>query len=212
MFTHVITRAYRDTSGTPITSTESIVANTEGNYDDSVADGQTVFEVDLVLTRSLLKSLSIYSDHVVTIKTNGTGSLGAIAGSSINAAGTGYAVGDTGTIAGGTGGTYLVTGVSGAGGVTAYTVSVAGSAYSKTTGAATATGGSQAGSGTNFTLNIDRVVESIALAAQQNLIWSLANDGLSKLPFTCDITKFYVANASGASAHIQVRSLSDVTP
>ncbi len=129
-FTHTISRSYRDSSGTPITSTEVITSNNEGNYDDSIADSSSNFEVDLSLTLSVLKSLSISSDKVISIKTNGIGTAGAITSTSISAAGSGYALNDTGTISGGTAGTYIVTGVNGSGGVTAYTVTAGGSAYS----------------------------------------------------------------------------------
>ncbi len=94
--------------------------------------------------------------------------------------------------------------------MTAFTVSAAGSGFSKTTGAATATGGGQAGSGTGFTVNITQVVESFSLLAKQTLVWTLATDTIAKLPFTCDVSKMFVSNASGSTANVKIRSLSNV--
>ena len=54
--------------------------------------------------------------------------------------GAGYAVNDTGTIAGGTGGTYLITATGPGGAVTAVALSAAGSGYTTNATAATATG------------------------------------------------------------------------
>lgn len=70
----------------------------------------------------------------------------------INGIGSGYAVNDTGTIAGGTGGTYRVSAVS-AGHVTTIVLTAGGSGYSDGTAVATATGGGQPGSGTGLTLD-----------------------------------------------------------
>lgn len=211
-FTHTVSRSYRDSSGTPITSTETVVSNTEGNYDDTIPDSTTNMEVDLVLNRALLQSLSLFSSNAVSIKTNGTGSAGAITSTSLNTAGSGYAVGDTGTISGGTAGTYIITGIGASGAVVGYTVTAAGSAYAKTNAVVTATGGAQAGSGTGFKINILTIVETLSLLAGQNKVWTLATDALAGLPFTCDVNKLYYTNVSGSTATIKVRSLSDVTP
>ncbi len=129
-FSHTITRAYRDSSGTSITATETVTSNEERSYDDSVADGQTAFQVDISLVRSTLKALSIYSDRAVTIKTNSSSS----------------------------------------------------------------------------------PTDTITLVAGQNLVWSLATDGLSKCPISASVTALYIANASGAAASVKIRSLSDATP
>jgi len=75
---------------------------------------------------------------------------------SLSAGGSGYAVGDTGTIAGGTAlATYKVTGVTTShrttGIVSTFTITSAGSGYSTASGAATT---ATSGSGKNFTINI----------------------------------------------------------
>ena len=72
----------------------------------------------------------------------------------LGAAGTGYAVNDTGTITtGGGNATYKITAVSG-GAVTTFTITAPGTGYSTGNGQATATGGAQPGSGSGFTVNI----------------------------------------------------------
>ncbi len=208
-FTHVVTRAYRDSSGTSITSTESPSANSEENYDGTISIASNV-EVDWAVTRANLVSMSIFCADVLTFKTNGVGSAGAIVSASINAAGSGYAIGDTGTISGGTAGTYLVTGVNGSGGVTAFTVSVAGSAYAISgTYNATATGGSQAGSGTGFRINLLLIVETFALVAGQNILWTLAQNGLPNLPFTGNVNKLFVTNGTANSLNLKIRALTN---
>lgn len=218
--THIVSRSYRDTSGTSITSTETVTGDTEFNFDGSIAIASNV-EVDWDVTRANLKSLSIYCLGALSFKTNGSGSAGAIVSTSINAAGTGYALNDTGTITGGSGGgsggTYIITGVSGAGAVTAYTVTAAGTLYLPTAGlspayAATATGGGQAGSGTGFRLNLLTVVEAFSIVAGQNLMWTYAQDGLVKLPFTGNVAKLYVTNATSDSQTLKIRAMADQTP
>ncbi len=207
-FSHIATRSYRGTDGQSITSQETITDNTEINFDDAAIPIASNHEVDWAVTRANLKSLSIYATDVLTFKTNGTGSAGAIVSASINAGGSGYALGDTGTISGGTAGTYIVTGVSGSGAVTAFTVTVGGSAYTITgTYNATATGGAQAGSGTGFRINLVFIVETFALVAGQNIIWTYAQDGLSKLPFTGDVNKLYVTNGTAAVVPLKIRAI-----
>jgi hypothetical protein len=87
---------------------------------------------------------------------------GAILTGSITAAhaGTGYVIGDTGTVGGsyGTGATYVVDTVGGGGAVATYHLTANGKQY-KTgiTGNATATGGSQPGVGTGFQIDVNSV-------------------------------------------------------
>lgn len=72
----------------------------------------------------------------------------------INAAGSGYAVGDTGTIDGGDGlATYEVLTVA-TGAVTSVDLTLGGAGYTDTTAATTATGGAQPGTGTGLTLDV----------------------------------------------------------
>lgn len=73
-FTHVFTRACRDSSGVPITSTESIVNDSELNFDGTVAASSTNVEIDWTVTVANLKSIAINCDQPVTIKTNSSGS------------------------------------------------------------------------------------------------------------------------------------------
>jgi hypothetical protein len=72
----------------------------------------------------------------------------------LNAGGSLYAVGDTGTInGGGTLATYTVTSIGAGGAVTGFSFTV-GAGYNTGTNVATTTGGSQPGSGTGLTFNI----------------------------------------------------------
>jgi len=83
---------------------------------------------------------------------------GIISAAGITAAGTGYALNDTGTITSGGGdATYIITGVGALGVVTSFAVTGAGTGYSTGAGQATATGGAQPGIGTGFTVNITAV-------------------------------------------------------
>lgn len=83
---------------------------------------------------------------------------GSIAAAGVTAGGTGYAIGDTGTITTGSGNaTYRVATVSG-GAVASFTVTSGGSGYTVGTGQATARGGSQPGSGSGFTVNVTSIL------------------------------------------------------
>lgn len=83
--------------------------------------------------------------------TNAVASTGAIKASVLNAAGTGYAVGDVGTINGGTGGTYRVDTLAGSG-VATYTITAPGTAgYSVAAGVTTT---AVPAGGTGFTIDI----------------------------------------------------------
>lgn len=126
-FTHVLTRAYRDSSGVNITSTEPVVDDTELNYDASFGI-VTDHEIDWVATRANLQSLAIHVDKACTIKTNSSGS----------------------------------------------------------------------------------PVDTIALIAGQNLIWSLATDGLGKCPFTATVTKLFITTTINPT-NIQIRGLAHQT-
>lgn len=81
--------------------------------------------------------------------------------SSLNSGGAGYAVGDTGAIAGGLISTlYIVVTVGGSGDVTSYML-IGGTGYSVGLNQQTITGGSQPGSGTGFSIDI-ATVDTIA--------------------------------------------------
>lgn len=53
--------------------------------------------------------------------------------------------------------------------------------------------------------------DTIPLLAGQAIVWTLAQDGLSKCPFSVDITQIYVNVPSGTAA-LKIRALLDVTP
>ena len=94
-------------------------------------------------------------------------SVGVIPAISLAAGGTGYAVGDTGTIStGGANATYKVIAV--AGGVASYIVLTGGgTGYSTGVGVATATGGAQPGAGTGLTVNV--LNETVITQANWNI-------------------------------------------
>jgi hypothetical protein len=80
---------------------------------------------------------------------------GPITASEISQAGTGYAIGDTGTVTTGNGdATYIVNTVGMVGNVQTYTLTAAGTGYSNGANIPTATGGGQPGAGVGFTLDI----------------------------------------------------------
>jgi len=76
--------------------------------------------------------------------------------------GTGYAIGDTGTINGGsTLAAYVIDTVDGSGAVLTFSLTSAGLGYSIASGIATTTGGSQPGVGTDFTVNITNLATTL---------------------------------------------------
>jgi hypothetical protein len=83
---------------------------------------------------------------------------GPIVTATLGAAGTGYAVNDTGTITTNSGdATYQITSVGALGAVTGFTITAPGTEYAVANGVATATGGAQPGAGAGFTVNITAV-------------------------------------------------------
>lgn len=71
MFTHIISRSYRDSSGTSIESLEPVSDNTELNFDGSLAIAANPgFEVDWSCTVANLQSIVISSDKAMDIYTN----------------------------------------------------------------------------------------------------------------------------------------------
>jgi hypothetical protein len=72
--THTITRAYRDSSGNSITSTENITDDSENDLDIQIAVSTTNELINWNAIRADLKSLSISCDQALTIKTNSSGS------------------------------------------------------------------------------------------------------------------------------------------
>lgn len=86
---------------------------------------------------------------------SGAFALSGVGAASVTAGGTGYAIGDTGTIiTGGTDATYQVLSVSGLGAVLTFAITFPGHGYATGAGQATATGGAQPGVGIHFTVNV----------------------------------------------------------
>ncbi len=50
--------------------------------------------------------------------------------------------------------------------------------------------------------------DTIAIAAGQALIWTLATDLLAKCPITANITALYITNAAGGPSAFRLRSMS----
>ncbi len=70
MFTHVVTRGYRDSSGSTISSTESPTGNAESNLDIQIAASATNQHILFNITRSQLQSMCIEVDEILHIFTN----------------------------------------------------------------------------------------------------------------------------------------------
>jgi len=97
-------------------------------------------------------------NQAIVLKSAADYTAGAIATATIAAAGTGYAVGDTGSITPSfKGATYIITSVGALGAVTGFTITSGGDQYDIANGVATATGGAQPGVGTGLTVNITAI-------------------------------------------------------
>lgn len=73
--THTLTRAYRDSSGSSITSTEAVSDDAESNIDIQIATSTTNQHIAGWSVVALnMKSLSISCDVACTVKTNSSGS------------------------------------------------------------------------------------------------------------------------------------------
>lgn len=73
-FTHTITKTYRGSANADITASITVTNDTELNFDGTVASVTTDAEIDWAATRANLKSLCLYSDVAITVKTNSSGS------------------------------------------------------------------------------------------------------------------------------------------
>lgn len=49
--------------------------------------------------------------------------------------------------------------------------------------------------------------DTIPLVAGQCLVWTLATDGLSKCPFSGNVTSIYITNSTAAAVAVSIRSL-----
>lgn len=203
-FTHVVTRAYRDSSGNSITSTENVTDNLENNYDNiaiSLPDSP-LHPILWTMSRSEVQSLSISASNATIVETNESVSVSftdlVVDGSNnlkVTSVGHTFVSGDVGkyvVVTSGTSwtpGAYKITSVN------------AGAAILASSPAPTST------TGGHWHLSDDY----FTLVAGQNLIWTLATDGLTKCPFSFDVTEVFitVTGASG-TATFKIRSIEHV--
>jgi hypothetical protein len=141
----------------------------------------TVDGVGGVLTFAVTDPGAGYSPSVGTVAINGGVQPGVGVGFTVNitasAGGAGYAVGDTGTIAGGKAQAfYLITGVDANGSVLTYTLSTPGAGYATGDTIATMTGGPQPGAGSGFTIDITAVGAAAWAIARQTIGGILPGD------------------------------------
>lgn len=69
-FTHSVGITYKTAEGTISSTTDTYTADAEMALDDQVAASTTNKEFDLSLTQANIKSMVLYSDQAVTVKTN----------------------------------------------------------------------------------------------------------------------------------------------
>jgi hypothetical protein len=129
MFSHQITRAYRDSSGNALTAIETITGDAEQNYSAAWATATVDGVLNLAFTRANIKSLCITSDQAITLDTNAIHS-----------------------------------------------------------------GSPQ---------------DTIAIAAGQVLVWSLATDLIAKCPFSNNVSVIYIQNSSGQTANVNIRCITN---
>lgn len=116
----------------------------------------TMLAVPLGLVFDAFKlAASLTNEGIDLVLVSGALALAGIGTASLTAGGTGYAIGDTGTITtGNADATYRVLTVSGLGAVLTFAITFPGSGYATGAGQATATGGAQPGVGINFTVDV----------------------------------------------------------
>lgn len=213
MFTHVITRGYRDSSGVTLQSTETQTANGEENYDDSIPALTTKQAFAMSITRANLKMFMIKGDLVTALTVyarQAAAGAATIAGvtntnavdAQLNVVAHGWAVGQLIQVAGITGATNLN------GWFFVKTVVDADHVkLSLTSGGSTVqgNGASYVSGGTVVKADV------IQLAAGREIVWNVAYDSLSALPFLNDTDNFYVTNGDGTNAAaLKVRALQSV--
>lgn len=71
-FTHTLGITYRTAAGTITSTTDSYSADSEINEDVSVSATTTNAEIDVAFDPTKIKSMVLYSDKAVTVKTNST--------------------------------------------------------------------------------------------------------------------------------------------
>jgi hypothetical protein len=125
--THTTTTSWKNGNGTPLSTSVSVTADGESNFDSVVNTGVTDQLVSKTVDRTKVQSIYILSDTDVTLKTNSTGS----------------------------------------------------------------------------------PTDTIALVARVPVDWTI-NDTLAKCPITASVTAFYLTNAAGRQANINLRILANL--
>lgn len=69
-FTHTLGVTYKTDAGTITSTTDTYTADAELDIDDTVAASTTNKEFDLSVTIANVKSMVLYADQAVTVKTN----------------------------------------------------------------------------------------------------------------------------------------------
>ena len=72
-YTHSVGTVYKTAALTLTNTTDTYTSDGEVNESFAVAASTTNYEVDIVIDVSQIKSMVLYSDQAVTIKTNSTG-------------------------------------------------------------------------------------------------------------------------------------------
>lgn len=205
-FTHTLTRAYRDSSGTSITSTETATAPFEINYDSTIPIA-TRTEVDYDATRANLVSLSIYCLEALTLFVEQPTALTVAGVTNTNAVDAQLNITAHGLVVGTP---IRVTGIVGATNLNGffYVKTVVDADHIKLS---TTLGGSIVqGNGSSYTSGGSVYPElRIDLVANQNIMWSLAQNTLANCPFTTDVEKIFVTNANADTPVLKIRALSN---
>src|ERR1051326_2775332 len=69
-YTHTVGKTYKTDSGTLASPTQTFTADSEVNYKGAIPANTTNGEIDLAITVANVRSMMLYSDQDVTIKTN----------------------------------------------------------------------------------------------------------------------------------------------
>jgi len=70
MFTHYITRQYKDSSGATVGAISTLQGPFENNYDGTVAAGASALLINWAALRASMVSLLLFANVAMTIKTN----------------------------------------------------------------------------------------------------------------------------------------------
>jgi hypothetical protein len=125
------------------------------NVTGLITSANSAFQFGAADQTGLVNILPGDDNQAVVLTGDATYPAGAIATSSLAAGGSGYAIGDTGTIqTGNDDATYQVLTIGALGAVATYAITFGGTLYQPQTNQPTATGGAQPGVGINFAVNI----------------------------------------------------------